>query len=63
MAVVCRLSDPLKVFFYRLIVASVGDFFDWFYLKPQRSRLLGLSIALYGLLLKATVNLTRQRLF
>ena len=29
-------------------------FFDWLYRKPQRSRLLGLGIALYGLLLTVT---------
>lgn len=33
---------------------KLRDFFDWLYRKPQRSRLLGLGIALYGLLLTVT---------
>mgnify|MGYP006090287029 FL=1 len=33
---------------------KLRDFFDWLYRKPQRSRLLGLSIALYGVLLALT---------
>jgi hypothetical protein len=33
---------------------KLRDFFDWLYRKPQRSRLLGLTIALYGVLLALT---------
>ena len=30
---------------------KLRDFLDWLYRKPQRSRLLGLGITLYGVLL------------
>lgn len=33
---------------------KLRDFFDWLYRKPQRSRLLGLMLGLYGLLLTFT---------
>ena len=53
-------SSALSIFvscspsFLVLPSTNLRDFFDWLYRKPQRSRLLGLGIALYGVLLTVT---------